>query len=192
MVLIVNFSLISVGRPRCTSVSRFCSHVRKTSLNSDAKLKLIFTLLKRVRGIIIFIYLKSVNKHMRRDHKYPKKNRTHKPYKKSRRNSHNRKTFKSSNQKFNFSKIFNLKLVYVVELPLVLLSLFILISSLFSFGLFIFPIFAIAIAGGIIRWITPSAQGFMFVYHTLALSGGFLLFIIIMLYQMLSPLFQMF
>ena len=129
---------------------------------------------------------------MRRDHKYPKKNRTHKPYKKSRRNSHNRKTFKSSNQKFNFSKIFNLKLVYVVELPLVLLSLFILISSLFSFGLFIFPIFAIAIAGGIIRWITPSAQGFMFVYHTLALSGGFLLFIIIMLYQMLSPLFQMF
>ena len=112
----------------------------------------------------------------------------HKPHNKSHK-LHKRKTFKSSNPRFNFSNIFNFKSVYVIELPLVLLSSYILISSFFTFGLFMFPLFAIAIAGWIIRWITPSAQGFMFVYHTLVLSGGFILFVKIMLYGMFSSLF---
>ena len=85
----------------------------------------------------------------------------------------------------------NFKLINLLELPLVLLSLFVLIASFFTFGLFFFPVIAIAIAGGILRWINPETRGFMFVYHTLALSGGFILFLIIILYSLFAPLFKM-
>jgi hypothetical protein len=123
-----------------------------------------------------------MRKHYKRHHNYKRKRHSH----------HKRHSPKSKNRGFDFSNVLNFNLFYIGELPFVLLSLFILISSLFTFGLFVFPIFAIAVAGGILRWINPDTSGLMFAYHTLALSGVFMLIVIIMLYRTFVPLFQMF
>lgn len=97
----------------------------------------------------------------------------------------------------NFSNS-NMKLFDLVKIPFALFTIFILLASIyltfttFLIGLFIPPIICIAIAGAIIRFFDKGANGKKFLWDTLALAGAFLILVVLMLYQMVAPIFQMF
>ncbi|MDP3966237.1 MAG: hypothetical protein Q8Q04_01765 [archaeon] len=84
-----------------------------------------------------------------------------------------------------------------IELPFALFTLLVLLASIYLtfnsllVGLFIPPIASIIVAGIIIRWINPHHKGFWFVYHTFALGGIFLIFLVLLLYKMFAPIFEL-
>lgn len=90
----------------------------------------------------------------------------------------------------------NIKIFDWIKAPLALFTIFILIASLyltfttFFIGLFIPPVICMAIAGAIIRFFDRGANGKKFLYDTLALAGVFLLLVVLMLYQMIAPIFE--
>lgn len=96
---------------------------------------------------------------------------------------------------FKFHKI---KIFDLVKSLLALFTIFILLASIYLtftswlIGLFIPPIASIAIAGAIIRFFDRDANGKKFLYDTLALAGVFLLLFVLMLYQMVAPIFNLF
>jgi len=92
----------------------------------------------------------------------------------------------------------NTKIFDLIKIPFALFTIFILFTSIyltfttFFIGLFIPPIVCIAIAGGIIRFFDRGANGKEFLWDTLALAGVFLLLVVLILYQMVAPIFEMF
>lgn len=90
------------------------------------------------------------------------------------------------------------KLFNWIEFPFALFWVVALVVSIywtfnsFFIGLFLPPIIAICVAGGLIRWINPQYRGFALIYHTLALAGVFLLIFSFFIYKMfLAPMFNL-
>jgi hypothetical protein len=103
-----------------------------------------------------------------------------------------KKGFKSPKPKPN-TKIFNL-----IKIPFSIFTIFILLTSIyltfttFFIGLFIPPIVCIVIAGIIIRFFDKEANGKNFLWNTLALAGVFLSIVVLILYRMIAPIFEIF
>jgi len=112
---------------------------------------------------------------------------------------HYRKHY-NPNRNFNpHHKRNRFKLFNWIELPFVLFSSLIILLLIYSIiaggfaGFLLFPIgICLAIAGVMVKWFSPHNTGFILLYHTLALSGVFLLLLALMLYNMFAPLFSMF
>ncbi|MBW3014894.1 hypothetical protein KY330_00570 [Candidatus Woesearchaeota archaeon] len=91
---------------------------------------------------------------------------------------------------------FNLSLFELVKIPFALFTIFMTLTSIyltftsFLFGVFIPPIFCIAIAGSLIKYFDRDANGKKFLWDTLALAGVLLLLVVLFFYQMFAPIFR--